>query len=555
MYLSPNSHVLSSSRSLQWVLLAITSLAILARAASSAWVGEDALITFRVIDNFVNGHGLRWNVDQRVQVYTHPLWMLLNACAYFFTREVPYTATALGLGFSLAAYGAAARRLVQQSPILLATFFIPIVLSKSLTLYSTSGFETSLTLFLLSAFSVTLLGSGGKQGTPWALLSLLAALGCTARLDNVLLYAPALLVVCVVGRHEIRWGRFVLGLAPLFAWIGFSLFYYGFAYPNTAPAKLSPDFPLAGYVREGLGYGVDLARNDPVSAVALGLGMLTTVGCIARLRCDPRDALAGRLAGLGVGALLYGLYVVRIGGGFLSGRFWILPIYASVLVFAFGLPTVIRQLRSAPVQTAGAMALVAAITGLACAGAVHVPTQGPIHEKSLAHLYLRRDLSWAPTETAVKFRRAGERHRELASRDPGNYVGVIDVIGFAGFAAGPEVTLIDVYALADPLLARLPLDPYAHWRIGHLPRRIPPGYLFARRTGSLDQLEPGIREYYAKLSLLTSSPLLGWERMRAIVGFNLGRYDALLDGTEAQGSSASDGNSGTGTNSSLPPST
>jgi hypothetical protein len=179
------------------------------------------------------------------------------------------------------------------------------------------------------------------------------------------------------------------------------------------------------------------------------------------------------------------------------------------------------------------MGLVVAVIGLACAAAARVPAQGPIHEKSIAHLYLRRDLSWAPTETAEQFRRAGERHRELASRDPGSYVGLMDVIGFAGFAAGSKVILIDRYGLADPLLARLPLDPHTHWRIGHLPRKLPPGYLFARRTGSLEQMEPPLREYYAKLALLVSGPLLSWERLRAIVGFNLGCYDALLDASRA----------------------
>ena len=111
---------------------------------------------------------------------------------------------------------------------------------------------------------------------------------------------------------------------------------------------------------------------------------------------------------------------------------------------------------------------------------------------------------------------------------------LIDVIGFAGLAAGPEVILVDRFALADPFLARLPLAPHTHWRIAHLPRKIPPGYLFARRTGSLDEMEPQLREYYAKLSLLVSGPLLSWERLRAIAGFNLGCYDTLLDGWRAR---------------------
>ncbi len=522
------------SKWLPWMLLAVTSLVVLAQAIAASWIAEDAWISFRVIDNFVNGYGLRWNVDQRVQVYTHPLWLLLNACAYFLTREVPYTVTVLGLGFSISAYGLAAHSLVSRSPILLAAFFLPMLLSKSLVLYATSGFETPLTLFLLSAFTVSLLGRNGEGGTPWLRLALLAGFGCMARLDNVLLYVPPLLAVCIREWREVRWGQLALGLAPLFSWMSFSLFYYGFAFPNTAPAKLSPDFPLADYLREGIGYGGDLVRNDPASAVVLGLGVLTVVACLARLRSDPRDVVAGRLTGLGVGAVLYGLYVVRIGGGFLSGRFWTMPIFALLLVFAFGLPTLVRQLRSSSLPFAVAVGAVTVLLGLAAAVAVRIPARGPFHEKSVAHLSLRHDLSWEPTENALKFRRLGERHRRLASREPERYVGLIDVIGFAGFAAGPQVTLVDRYALADAFLARLPLDPRAHWRIGHLPRKIPPGYLFARRTGSLERLEPGLREYHAKLALVVSGPLFSWDRLLAIAGFNLGHYDTLLDEWKSQ---------------------
>ena len=36
----------------------------------NAWVSEDAYITLRVIDNFFNGYGLRWNINERVQVDT-----------------------------------------------------------------------------------------------------------------------------------------------------------------------------------------------------------------------------------------------------------------------------------------------------------------------------------------------------------------------------------------------------------------------------------------------------------------------------------------------------
>jgi hypothetical protein len=64
----------------------------------NAWMADDAFITLRTVDNFVAGHGLTWNVQERVQAYTHPLWMFLLSLLYVFTREPYFTGIFLGLG-------------------------------------------------------------------------------------------------------------------------------------------------------------------------------------------------------------------------------------------------------------------------------------------------------------------------------------------------------------------------------------------------------------------------------------------------------------------------
>ena len=43
----------------------------------TAWISDDAYITFRVADNFVNGYGLRWNIEDRVQVFTNTLFLFV----------------------------------------------------------------------------------------------------------------------------------------------------------------------------------------------------------------------------------------------------------------------------------------------------------------------------------------------------------------------------------------------------------------------------------------------------------------------------------------------
>src|SRR5258708_38848078 len=53
-----------------------------------AWLSDDSYITFRTVDNFVNGYGPVWNVGERVQSYTHPLWMLLLSACYLCVRNI-----------------------------------------------------------------------------------------------------------------------------------------------------------------------------------------------------------------------------------------------------------------------------------------------------------------------------------------------------------------------------------------------------------------------------------------------------------------------------------
>ena len=47
----------------------------------TAWMSDDAYITIRTIDNWRAGYGLRWDVAERVQAYTHPLSLFLEAFA------------------------------------------------------------------------------------------------------------------------------------------------------------------------------------------------------------------------------------------------------------------------------------------------------------------------------------------------------------------------------------------------------------------------------------------------------------------------------------------
>jgi hypothetical protein len=136
--------------------------------------------------------------------------------------------------------------------------------------------------------------------------------------------------------------------------------------------------------------------------------------------------------------------------------------------------------------------------------------------------------TWRASKLAERFERGGEQRRIEGATV------VSGAIGMSGFTAGREVILVDRIGLADALLARLPPKPPPQpWDsshlMGHFRREVPEGYVHARETGSLEEMDPEIREYYRPLRSIISDPLFSWKRLRTVVAFNLGRYDRHRD--------------------------
>ena len=74
----PGSH----TRTLSWLVLAVPLAITLVGAWSYRWVQEDAFIDFRVVGNLLAGYGPVFNVGERVEVYSDPLWVGLLAVTH-----------------------------------------------------------------------------------------------------------------------------------------------------------------------------------------------------------------------------------------------------------------------------------------------------------------------------------------------------------------------------------------------------------------------------------------------------------------------------------------
>jgi hypothetical protein len=121
------------------------------------------------------------------------------------------------------------------------------------------------------------------------------------------------------------------------------------------------------------------------------------------------------------------------------------------------------------------------------------------------------------------FRLDGERLRSGTDK-----IAVRGAVGITGYYAGPDVHIIDCYATADPFLAQLPAV-YRYNR-GHFERELVAGYVDRLRDRVTPIQDARLNQFYQKIELLTHSPdLFSLLRLKTIVAFNLGRYNALLE--------------------------
>lgn len=483
---------------------------------ASAWMHDDAYITFRTVDNFLHGHGLTWNVVERVQAFTHPLWMFLHVGLFAVTGEAYFTS----LGFSMVLSALVVYLLLfrfEASAEHAAVVGFLLVSCKSFVDYSTSGLENPLTHLLIVLFALTWLRASDDVSFRVIFqLSLVAGLAAFNRLDTILFFIPTLSYLLLRHRSWQAVAVSALGFLPPALWQLFSLVYYGFLFPNTAYAKLGIGAPRAAALDQGVDYLFYTFLNDPVTILVL---CAATYGAV---RVGPAQ---GRwiLAGCG----LYLAYAVWIGGDYMAGRFLSAPVVAAATVLLS-----VRWPRPSRRQVRVGLA----ILGLLLLRSATAAVTRPWHEFSNVGDERQRfyhATGWVKGLFADKpwpdhfFRRKGEY-----ARRHGPTVVVDAYVGLLGFHAGPEIHIVDLLGLPDPLLARLPgrfSDHSRGWLPGHVARPLPAGFVESLETGENRIADPRLAVFYDRLRLVTRGELWTRERWLEILRFHRGGNASLVD--------------------------
>lgn len=507
----------------------------------SAWISDDGFITLRTVSNFLDGNGLVFNLGERVQTYTHPLWMFIVSAAVFLSKEYFFTVMLISISLCIAA----ALKLSKShlSPLQSGVFVISLLSSKAFVDYSTSGLENSLSYFLF-AFLITaclVAKQSGKDSTSIFVCTTLFAMIVLTRHDLALIALPPLALTVVEAKMDrvTKLKTALAGLIPLIAWTGFALLYYGSPFPNTAYAKLTTEVPRPDLITQGIGYLLNSLNYDPVTIPLIAVGLFMGF-----------KSSNHHIRAIMLGVSLYILYTIWIGGDFMSGRFLAVPLFICVFMFAKHLPEWV-SFNLTEAKLIGAAIVVLSMSSVASPWRVNstYPNSGHwqngigpgssamdglLISDERAEYYYGTGLL-----TISKYVDAPISHRlclegKLIDSNQVRFM-TVGAAGILPFCASRDIYFVDRFGLINPIMSRIPsstVDPNAKvpvWRPGHFHRDVPCGLEESVLSGRNVVCDPSLAVFYEKMQLITQGDLLNLQRLKAIASLNLGRYDYLLD--------------------------
>ncbi len=484
------------------------------------WVDEDAFINFRIIDNLLAGHGLVFNVGERVEVDSDPLWVFtlvaLHEIVPFISLE--WLSVILGLcctGLGFAAGARAVQRLGisrgETTTVLPLGLFVVSVVA-GVWEFATSGLEMSMVFLWLGVCFLLLIRLESRRRRA-VVPAVIMGLGPLIRPELVLVagvFLLALLVVVAapgwVGRTERmrRYGAPIVAAAVIpVAFQVFRMMYYALVVSNTALAKTAG----SSWWSQGFTYLWNFVAPYTLWLPALFVLPFVVVRVASWWKQGDRMGVL-LLATPIVAGLADLLYVVYIGGDYMHARL-LLPVFFAVFLPVFVTAAQARTLLIIPLIGIVVWAIV-------CAGWLrYVPGKGSLNPSTIfisnernswisatgnPHPITAADYSKALSgEAGSLLRRAAADvpagHQKLlvitnpyapikpstaipaSSSLPFSLAVDVPAVGVIGYLAGPKVYIFDEYSLANPIGSHTTV--VVHARPGH-EKYIGPSWMVAR---------------------------------------------------------------------------
>lgn len=311
------------------------------------WVNDDIFITLRYVENWLNGNGLVYNVGERVEGYTHFLWLCLIALFQRLGLNPVLASEWLGLA-SFGGIIVVAAMIILGSEahkkVLFPLTAVVLAFHYDFRIWATSGLETSLftLLILLSVYVLFFWRVGDRKRL--IVGGFVLTLAVMTRPDGILLYAAVGLFEVIrawaAGKSWKNLGQdfltfnaaFIVLFFPYLAW---KYSYYGDIFPNTYYAKSGG---LSNY-GQGFFYIYTYLRGYPSSLLMLA-GIVPLIQKVrasgnqmwrAGIREVFSDSSFAALIFMLAGSVVYCVFfVARVGGDFMYARFLhpVIPLFS-----------------------------------------------------------------------------------------------------------------------------------------------------------------------------------------------------------------------------------
>lgn len=502
----------------------------------NAWCCDDAYHIFSMSKNFVEGYSFSPLPDVRINVATCPLWAIVFTVFYYLFKEEYYTSIFLNLVFSWGAYIVFIRLIILKSNVLKSkkklnlTIIISTILlclSKSFISYTTSGLENSL-LFFLSAVAIYLsLTNTIIDKKNFIFYSIVTGLILFTRIDAFIIFLPNFVYYFFIYEKNFSFLKNLLeklmivffSFIPFIIWEFFSLIYYGSFVPNTALAKLNTGFPLYQYIERGIFYLFYSSNFDklvvsvPVIFVSIYLFCSRkTITAILKKQCLLKKLTVVYyryvVFNYCLGILFYITYVTYIGGDFMFGRHFTVIYFLSIILLSFSAiknKIFYKKINRKKIIFVS-LFFIFFICGASLLSKLSFSFTGGVDERK----------GYSPYTNIINVMKNGH-----------DLIRTCDHRGIQWFYG--DVSKYE-YRLYDPLLSRLPAnDQNNNWKIGHMIRNIPEGYLQTLSKGKNYISDVHLKEYYNILHFILSGPLFSFERLKEVINITLGKYNKLID--------------------------
>ena len=495
----------------------ILSVLLLYTLVISAWIGDDAQITFRQIWNFISGDGITFNFSERVQAFSHPLWFWVLSAISFVTREMYITTIIVSTTLTISALFLLFKIEFElfKNELMVISSVTFLIFCWSFIDYSTSGLENPLTYFLVGLlfYLVFCTEREKKSRLIFVILSLLVL----NRYDNSIIFFPlAVLLLVKCGYIKNIFHKIWPGTLLILGWLAISTIYFGSPLPNPFYAKILTELPADEIYERGRVYFL-IMREDLNTIIIIISGLI--------LSLFSRNIY---LYSISLGQVLYIYYIYSIGGDFMLGRFFATPVFISVCQIVVSLHNL--PFKNVIYKNIVQIILlsVVTITGFfnqyPFATATNYTERYNLSDKSGLFRHVRDQraifgLTYGLFSSNKEWPSIMNQPREPHTKYRA-YCGILGGISLSD----TTVHHIDICGLTDPFLSRLPAVQNERWIIGHHYRHLPENY-GELKLGIVDELKDKDISDFAKDSILLSSgKIFSKERMRAIWRMNSGYY-------------------------------